>query len=138
MVEGKVVSKTSFWDSEHKKIYTANTLEVYKVFKGDDAISTIEEVTVGGTVGFDALMVFPSLKLQVGDIGVFTLYETHVSLSSKTKTQNKQFEVYSLSQGFYKYNLHTDAAINPFSKTQGVTSLLYRTHLDLFYFLKKG
>ncbi len=35
VVEGRVISKQSFWDAENKNIYTANIIEVYKVFKGE-------------------------------------------------------------------------------------------------------
>lgn len=124
VVEGKVIAKQSFWDADHKKIYTANTVDVFKVFKGK-ATSTVEVITIGGTVGFDALMVFPSLKLQVGDIGMFTLNDTTISLTTKAKNQNKQYIVYSSSQGFYKYSLNKDVAINPFNKTQGISSVFY-------------
>ena len=130
VVEGKVLSKKSFWDVKHEKIYTANTIEVYKVFKGA-VVSTIEVVTVGGTVGDVALIVFPNLNLKVGDIGVFTLYDSNIALSQEAKIQNKQFRVYSSSQGFYKYNLHKDVVINPFGKTQGVESLFYSKILNL-------
>ena len=39
VVEGKVVSKKAFWDVENKNIYTANVIEVYKVFKGQLLLS---------------------------------------------------------------------------------------------------
>ena len=125
VVEGKVVSKKSFWNAGHDKIYTANTVEVYKVFKGK-AVSIIEVVTLGGTVGFDALTVFPSLKLQTGDIGVFTLSNANIPLSAEVKSQNKQYVVYGSSQGFYKYNISKDVAINPFSKIDGISSFFYK------------
>ena len=34
VVEGIVIAKELFWDSKHQNIYTKNTVEVYKVFKG--------------------------------------------------------------------------------------------------------
>ncbi len=34
VIEGKVIAKRTFWDVDRKSIYTANTVEVYKVFKG--------------------------------------------------------------------------------------------------------
>ena len=35
IIEGKVISKQSFWDANQQNIYTVNTIEVYKVFKGE-------------------------------------------------------------------------------------------------------
>ena len=32
IIEGKVISKTSFWDDNHHNIYTINTIEIYKIF----------------------------------------------------------------------------------------------------------
>ena len=67
VLEGKVISKKSFWDANHEKIYTVNTVEVYKVFKGE-SLPTIEIITLGGVVGMDAQIVYPSLKLNKNDI----------------------------------------------------------------------
>ncbi|GAA4889613.1 hypothetical protein GCM10023311_12100 [Flaviramulus aquimarinus] len=122
VVEGKVVSKKSFWDVDHRLIYTANTVEVYKVFKGN-TITTIDVITIGGTVGLTALIASNSLKLQKGSVGIFTLYDSNVN--SKSISKNKQFKTYGAIQGFYKYDLYTDAAANPFNKKQGIKSVFY-------------
>ena len=79
VIEGKVLSKRSFWDAENKNIYTANTVEVYKVFKGE-LDSLIEVITPGGTVGRKAQIVIPSLKLREGDLGVFTLVKHNIAI----------------------------------------------------------
>ena len=122
VIEGKVVSKRSFW--QNSLIYTANTVEVYKVFKGEP-IATVEVITQGGVIGSKNQLVFPSLKLNKGDIGVFTLFDNDKSLSTFSKSKTKQFKVYSSLQGFYKYNLKSDFVVNPFSKSKGVTSVFY-------------
>lgn len=128
VVEGKVISKQSFWDAENKNIYTANIVEVYKVFKGE-SLSTIEIITEGGTVGLSAEIVTPSLKLNVDDVGVFMLYDNNVNL--KSKTANKKFKTYGSLQGFYKYNLYSNEAINPFNKKQGISSTLYNEIINI-------
>lgn len=128
VIEGKVLSKKSFWDEENKNIYTANVIEVYKVFKGQ-SVETIEIITEGGTVGLSAEIVTPSLKLNVDDIGVFMLYENNINL--KSKTANKKFKTYGSLQGFYKYNLDTDEAINPFNKKRGISSKFYNEILNI-------
>ena len=84
VIEGKVISKRSFWDSNRYNIYTVNTVQVLKVFKGK-SVNEIEVVTIGGTVGSEALIVSPSLKLQEGDIGVFTLENNRTSLDATSK-----------------------------------------------------
>jgi hypothetical protein len=124
VLEGKVLSKKSYWDANHEKIYTVNTIEVHKVFKGD-ALPTIEIITQGGAVGFDAQVVYPSLKLNVDEIGVFTLYESNASLDIQEVSTKKRFESYGSLQGFYKYNMERDIAENRFSSKQGITSTFY-------------
>lgn len=124
VIEGKVISKHSFWDAKRHNIYTTNTVEVLKVFKGE-IIETIEVITLGGVVGSEALIVSPNLKLQKGDIGIFTLYDNNVVLMNQNNTAEKQFKTYSSLQGFYKYNLNTDVAVNPFNKKTGIQSSFY-------------
>ncbi|MEP1488921.1 MAG: T9SS type A sorting domain-containing protein [Algibacter sp.] len=125
VVEGKVIAKGAFWDIDHKLIYTSNTVEVYKVFKGNP-LKTIEVITVGGTVGLNALIASNSLKLQKGDIGIFTLYDSNISTDTKShKSNNKKLRAYGLSQGFYKYNLYNEIVVNAFNKKQDISSSFY-------------
>lgn len=128
VVEGKVLSKKAFWDVENKNIYTSNVIEVYKVFKGQP-IETIEVITKGGTVGLSAEIVKPSLKLNVDDIGVFMLYENNINL--KSKSSNKKYKAYGSLQGFYKYNLDSNEAVNPFNKKQGISSIFYNEIINI-------
>lgn len=124
VVEGKVISKKSFWDAENKHIYTANTIEVYKVFKGEP-VATIEVITPGGTVGLFAERVTPSLNLYTDAVGVFTLYPSNVQMKASDKSGVKQFKPYGSSQGFYKYSLHENVAANVFNKKQGISASFY-------------
>ncbi|MEW4923223.1 T9SS type A sorting domain-containing protein [Algibacter sp. 2305UL17-15] len=124
VLEGKVLSKKSFWDKNHEKIYTINTVEVYKVFKGD-TLPIIEIITLGGVLGMDAQIVHPSLKLNIDDIGLFTLYNTHVELESKMETNKMRFKPYGSLQGFYKYDLDSNTAANRFTSKKGITNSFY-------------
>ena len=117
VIEGKVIAKESFW--EKGLIYTSNTIEVYKVFKGNP-IASIDVVTLGGTVDLKALIAKPSLKLRIGDVGVFAL--ENIELTHKENKNNSVYRPYGSAQGFYKYNLFNDMAVNPFNKIQGITS----------------
>ncbi len=124
VVEGKVISKRSTWDDQHRLIYTVNTIEVYKVFKGTP-VTTAEVITVGGTVGLKALIVHPSLSLRQGDIGVFTLSSSAAPISRAGKSDVKKYQPYGLSQGFYKYNLRENLAANPVKKKVGIADSFY-------------
>jgi len=124
VIEGKVIAKKSYWNGDHNNIYTANTIEVYKVFKGVPSNATIEVITPGGTVGLDSHVVIPSLKLRVGDLGVFTLTGASVLLSEYKSTISK-YKPYSSLQGFYKYNIENDIAFNPFIEQERICTDLY-------------
>lgn len=124
VVEGKVISKRAFRDIDNN-IYTSNTIEIYKVFKGEP-VSSVEVITKGGTIGLNCQMVTHSLKLNTNDLGMFTLYDdNNISVTGKNNTTSKYFKVYSSLQGFYKYNLNDDIAINFFNNKKGITNSFY-------------
>ncbi|PCI07168.1 MAG: hypothetical protein COB73_08675 [Flavobacteriaceae bacterium] len=120
IVEGKVISKKSYWDVNHQNIYTVNEIEVYKVFKGQ-LLTTIEVVTPGGVVDFQAEQVSPSLGLARNSIGIFMLYENDKQLSSDALSDNSKFKPFSSIQGFYKYNKYENLAANPFFIKVGIS-----------------
>ena len=132
VVEGEVISKKSFW--YNNLIYTANTIKVYKVFKGE-SVATIDVITKGGMVGTDVLIVSSAPKLRANDKGVFMLQNTNISNSNNNKIITKKYKPYGAVQGFYKYDLYGDYAVNPFNKKQGIPSSFYKeimsvTHKD--------
>lgn len=125
IIEGKVISKASFWDDNHHNIYTVNTIEVYKVFKGQTITETLEVITPGGSVGDKSEVVTPSLTLNVGEIGVFMLHDNNVSITNGT-SQSK-FKPYASSQGFYKYDLQNNKVFNPFMSKVGISTTFHNT-----------
>ena len=60
VVEAKVIQKQAYWNDENSSIFTANEIEIYKVFKGQIPSGTHQIITQGGTVGSDRLVVCPS------------------------------------------------------------------------------
>lgn len=114
IVEGKVVKQYSFWNKEHTTIFTSNTLQVYKLFKGASVSKQIEVLTQGGTVDNYAVVVSDLLQMNVGHTGIFTL---HLQKSYITNPQTKKilFDVYSSSQGFFDYDIETKEAWCPFA-----------------------
>jgi len=129
IIEGRVISKQSIWDEGNLNIYTINTVEVYKVFKGQTILSTVEIITPGGTVGLHAEIVTPSLQLSIGDTGIFMLKDNAININ--LGQSGNRYQPYSSSQGFYKYNLFANTAANPIRGTFGISDMLYNSITSL-------
>ena len=121
--EGRVTSKTSFWDQAHQQIYTTNTITVYKVFKGNLISSTVEIVTRGGMVGHTLEEVSHSLQLTVGDTGIFTAIPNQLALSGVAVLP--RFRAYAGIQGFIRYDLQKHTASDPFSLYKNIANDVY-------------
>lgn len=123
IAEGKVTEQKSFWNDEHTMIYTSNTIEVYKTFKGRVSSSTIEVVTQGGNVGTQLIEVSELLNLHKGQTGIFFCNEAMTNLRSPSR--QKLYDVYSSDQGFLRYNYETNTASAPFAKYTDIENNLY-------------
>ncbi|HTM94107.1 MAG TPA: T9SS type A sorting domain-containing protein [Flavisolibacter sp.] len=124
IVEGKVVSKQSFWNASHTMIYTYNKVEVFKVFKGNLSKDTIEVVTQGGNVGPDYIEASHLLSLEVNDLGVFFCFPNTIGLRSSNKKEIL-YDVYSSEQGFLKYDPFRKRASSPFDRYENIEQQLY-------------
>jgi len=120
--EGKVIAKKSFWNKQHTYIYTANTVEVYKIFKGTFTAAQTEIITPGGVVGGKAIVAEPALKLSNGETGIFFTTADNTNLPV-TGTVMKPF---AGPQGFIQYNVAQNSAADIFATYQGITSNLYK------------
>ena len=120
IIEGKVVNQQSFWNAAHNKIYTSNLVEVYKTFKNSTS-AYIEVITEGGIVGTDKHVFEPTLELEIGDVGVFTLNPN----TEATQFGKPVFEAYASAQGFIKYDLVNDKATEPFNTYLNASVNLY-------------
>jgi PKD repeat protein len=130
IVEGKVTGSRSFWNAPHNMIYTANTVEIYKVFKGSVAGTGLEVLTVGGTVGMDRIVADPSLQLHAGETGVFTLEQvSRFNVSPANRTSLPQYEAYASVQGFVKYDLASSTASDPFRTYTNIETEVYNAVL---------
>lgn len=125
IVEGKVIAKKSFWNDAHTLIFTANTVKVYKVFKGDVKENTIEVLTQGGVVANKAMWVSDLLQLDIGKTGLFFCEPNRIALRSPF-TQKVLYDVYSSDQGFFRYNLFKDEAWAPFASYKKIKDNLYK------------
>ncbi|MBM3401165.1 MAG: hypothetical protein FJY21_02420 [Bacteroidetes bacterium] len=121
--EAKVLSKTSFWDTERRHIYTANLLSVYKVFKGELKNSVVEVITIGGVVGNEMEKVSYGLDLQEGSVGVFTCIPNTVKFSSPSK--NLRLRPYAEVQGFIRYDLSSGTGRDVFKTYKNVSGEIY-------------
>jgi len=120
VVEGKVTAQQSFWNADHNRIYTSSLLEVYKSFKGS-APAYLEVITEGGTVGMNRHHFDPSLELEAGEMGVFTL-----NANGETSQFGKPvYEPYASAQGFIKYNVKEDVANEPFQAYTNLSTTFY-------------
>lgn len=77
ILEGKVVSQESFFGDDGN-IYTTNKIEVYRVLIGNAGLEH-SIITEGGVVGNLMQIVTPSVKLKIGDYGVFTTSDDKAS-----------------------------------------------------------
>ncbi len=124
IIEGKVVSKTSFWNAAHTVIFTANKVKVYKIFKGGLTDTYIDVLTQGGTVGVESMEASDLLTLETNDIGVFFLFPNVLNLKSPV-SNNTLMDVYSSSQGCFIYDIANKKAYAPFVSYGSITGTLY-------------
>ena len=123
IVEGEVISKSTFWDNKHANIYTAYTIAVTKVFKGN-VNPYIDVIIKGGVIGLEAQIISHSLSLHQGEIGMFML-QNSAGIISKKSNNFPNYKMVSGLQGFYKYNIGSNKVVNTFSSRDGISSNFY-------------
>ncbi|MBD2713724.1 matrixin family metalloprotease [Microvirga sp. STR05] len=119
VVEAEVLDARSFWDTGHRRIYTAHTIRVFSSFKGN-APQELSVLTEGGTVGLDRQELTNTLHLQPGDQGVLFLEPSALPGAS-----GSGWAVYGSSQGFIRYKLSTGTATDPFQEYGRIDAGLY-------------
>lgn len=126
IVEGKVISQNSFWDEPRQNIFTANQIEVYKVFAGEVTAREIKVITRGGRVDLEAQIVQPSLQLSIGETGIFFLKKEIPPTLTSNQKSGEIFQPFAGAQGFVKYDFMEASAHDPFGKYHDVEKDLYR------------
>lgn len=104
-------------------IYTASEVEVYKVFKGSLEKNAVEIITIGGAVDGTYIQATHLLDLNKNEVGVFFCRPGRIR-NTPSEFSNA-LEVYSSSQGFYKYDLQSKSAAAPFVEYADIEKLLY-------------
>ncbi|MBL7891413.1 MAG: PKD domain-containing protein, partial [Bacteroidia bacterium] len=130
IVEGKVINRSSFWDARHRMIFTSNTLEIYKVFKGVPTVSTINIITEGGTVGLERVTVSSGIELGIGEVGLFTCSSNVPATPVDNNNQYPNYAVYAGMQGFIRYDPFSATAADPFHVYHNVITELYDVITD--------
>ncbi|HRI19626.1 MAG TPA: T9SS type A sorting domain-containing protein [Panacibacter sp.] len=123
--EGKVIERKSFWNESHSMIFTSNTVEIYKIFKGAVSEKIIEVLTQGGSVGLEYIEASDLLQLDKSSTGIFFCEPNRINLRSPY-TGKILFDVYSSDQGFLRYNLKRDIAYAPFAAYEKIEGNLYK------------
>lgn len=103
IVEGKATSQRGFWNAAHTAIYTATTITVYKVFKGQLQGNQVEIVTLGGRVGDEALLVKDSDRLPVQGVGLFFGVPTQQGTAGTSLPAAQVLDIYGFYQGHFSY-----------------------------------
>lgn len=126
IVEGKIISKNSFWNASNDFIYTSNVIEVYKVFKGSVTASQIEIITEGGSIGNQLIKAEPALNLEINDVGVFFLKSASHLNPASAIVPSLRFEGYAANQSFLKYDLRDMSAIDPYFTFNDISTSVYQ------------
>ncbi|MBX0334415.1 T9SS type A sorting domain-containing protein [Pontibacter sp. HSC-14F20] len=125
IVEGEVVAQRSFWDARQELIYTAHTVRLFKVFKGELKERQVEVITDGGTVGLAMHTVSSALQLKKGQQGMFFLSKgapTGIIASAASIIT----QPYASRQGFVRYDVERGTATDPFNQYKSVQEV-YQT-----------
>lgn len=115
IAEATVTNQQSFWNSSQTMIYTASTLQVHKLFKGNLPVGSFQIITQGGTVDNYSVEVSELLQLRKGETGIFFCMPNALNIKLPG-TQQILMDVYSSTQGFLKYDAEMKNAFAPFVK----------------------
>ena len=111
VVNGQVIEKQSYWDVDHKMIYTVYKLQVFKSFRGEhDPYQYI--LTEGGSVGLQGLIVKPNIRLDKNTTGYFMLNPARKLDLDGFDNESKLFELTSNFNGFFNYDSYNGQVSN--------------------------
>lgn len=111
VVNGQVIEKQSYWDVDHKMIYTVHKLQVFKSFRGEhDPYQYI--LTEGGSVGLQGLIVKPNIRLDKNTTGYFMLNPARKLDLDGFDNESKLLELTSNLNGFFNYDSYNGQVSN--------------------------
>lgn len=118
IVEGRAGESRSFWDAEHREIYTATPITLYKVFKGEPVGGPVEVIVKGGQVGNSASSCKDCRQVGLGlqPTGIFFLEPVpHVDPKATGKVA---YRVFNGLEGFLEYDSYLRGGANTQSRWQ--------------------
>ena len=128
IVEGRVTGQRSFWNAAHTRIYTANTVRVYKVFAGPVAGPALEVLTAAGRVGAVGQEVGPANPpLSLRAVGLLFLEPSLQANCGSPLPRGQQFRSAAGPQGAILYNADATetTAVSAFRRYHRIARTLY-------------
>ena len=110
IVSGQVVDKQSYWDINHKLIYTVHKVEVEKLFKGSER-RYIYFLTEGGSIGLKGLIVSKSININKESIGYFNLIKEEEIVLKDFEHNAKLLSLTNKKFGYLDYDPVDDLII---------------------------
>ncbi len=120
IAEGEITAVRSYQTEDRTKIYTVNTLNLFRVFKGTAIRQQIQVVTEGGQVGLNRMQVSSENSFAVGDKGLFFLYPARFGYEHNPTERAYSFEVFAAEQGFIRYDESNDKAYAPYIEIENL------------------
>ncbi|MCC3154357.1 T9SS type A sorting domain-containing protein [Hymenobacter sp. BT770] len=125
VVEAEVLDAQSFWDTDHRRLFTRHRLRVFSLLKGQVADTTgLVLITEGGRLGLDQQVLTNTLSLTAGQQGVFFL--TRAPWTGLPTTVGRAWTPYGSEQGFIAYNLAGRTATEPFRTYPALDATFYK------------
>jgi len=123
VAEGRVTARESFWDTQRHNIYTSNTIQLTRIFKGASHVQTgvVQVITQGGIVDHEMQLVSESVQYSPGDAGLFCLLPNKRDLPPTSAWEN-----YGSPHGFFHYDLATNQVAHPFHSFNGIAAFRER------------
>ena len=109
---GQVIDKESYWDVDHKMIYTVHKVKVSKSFKGNS--NQFEYIIrKGGTVGLQGVIVKPNIRIDKESEGFFMVKNmSSVELDGFSAT-DKFMVLSSGINGYFSYDAYDNSVQIP-------------------------
>jgi len=126
IVEGTVLKQHCFYGPNKQMIYTASTFGVFKSFKGQETVETIEVVTAGGAMEDMAVVADHVGVLHVGQTGMLFLENVWNGMKDPLNG-SELFQLYAAEQSILDYDLLQNKATCPFAQYDGITTTLYKS-----------
>ncbi|GAB3874708.1 hypothetical protein GCM10028824_28420 [Hymenobacter segetis] len=125
VVEAQVLDARSFWDADHRHLFTRHRLRVFSLLKGQVADTTgLTVLTEGGRLGLDQQILTNTLQLTPGQQGVFFLKAA--PWPGLPVVGPAAYTPVGSEQGFIQFNPIEGTATEPFRVYKGLDSGFYQ------------